>query len=76
MKKLLGIAALILAFTPFAQAQNGAGLSGHPDARNDRHMESYDHGRVVHTDHIGAKHMRHVMHRHHAKHHHHIHNVK
>jgi hypothetical protein len=54
MKKLLGIAALILAFSPLAQAQNnGAKLSGHPDARNNQD---------------GAKHMRHVKH-HHVKHH-------
>ena len=37
MLKLLGIAALVAAFMPFAYAQNGsAALAGHPDARNDR----------------------------------------
>lgn len=66
MKKLLGIAALILAFTPFAQAQ---GLPGHEDARNDRQMESSDRGEMAHHDHEGAKHMRHAHH--HAKPHHH-----
>ncbi|AIY39192.1 hypothetical protein LT85_0032 [Collimonas arenae] len=38
MKKLLGIAALLVAFAPFAHAQSDAAsvLAGHPDARNDR----------------------------------------
>ncbi len=41
MKKLFGIAALLLALTPFAQAQNsGDPLAGHPDARNDRKVET------------------------------------
>ncbi|HWW07114.1 hypothetical protein [Collimonas sp.] len=41
MKKLFGIAALLLALTPFAQAQNmGDPLAGHPDARNDRQVET------------------------------------
>lgn len=38
MKKLLGIAALCMAFSPLAQAQ---GLAGHPDARNDRSPSEY-----------------------------------
>jgi hypothetical protein len=63
MKKLLGIAALILAFTPLAQAE---GLAGHEDARNDRRMESYDRGAMEHHDHAAAKHMRHAPH--YAKH--------
>ena len=67
MKKLLGIAALVLAFTPLAQAQ---GLPGHEGARNDRPMESYDREPMARHDHGGAKHMRHVMHRHHEKRHH------
>ncbi|KAF3999785.1 hypothetical protein [Glaciimonas immobilis] len=37
MKKLFGVAALIFAFSPLANAQ---GLSDHPDARNDRPMEA------------------------------------
>ncbi|WP_211461831.1 hypothetical protein [Collimonas silvisoli] len=49
MKKLLGALTLLLAFTPLVYAQNqpmprpepGVGLDGHPDARNDRHPESY-----------------------------------
>ena len=42
MKKLFGIAALLFALTPFAQAQNsGDPLAGHPDARNDRQMETH-----------------------------------
>ncbi|MDB5990722.1 MAG: hypothetical protein JWQ10_2125 [Herbaspirillum sp.] len=44
MKKLLGIAALMLAFSPFAHAQ---GYPGHPDARNDRHVEEYSNRRDV-----------------------------
>ncbi|PFH09762.1 hypothetical protein BCF11_2164 [Collimonas sp. PA-H2] len=37
MKKLLGVAALLIAFAPFAQAQDSSGvLASHPDARNDR----------------------------------------
>jgi len=58
MKKILGIAALILAFTPLAQAQ---GIPGHEDARNDRQMESFDRPDAHHA----AKHAHHV--RHHAK---------
>ena len=69
MKKLLGIAAFILAFSPFAQAQNGGeGLAGHPDARNDRNMTSQDRGAMVHHEQDGVQHMRHVK-RHHAKRH-------
>jgi hypothetical protein len=44
MKKLLGIAALMLAFSPFAHAQ---GYPGHPDARNDRRVEVVPPHRVV-----------------------------
>lgn len=73
MKKLLGIAALILAFSPFAQAQNGGeGLAGHPDARNDRNMVSQDRGTMAHHDQDGAKHVRHVKRHHHVKHHRHV----
>ncbi|MFD2274493.1 hypothetical protein ACFS07_34795 [Undibacterium arcticum] len=44
---------------------------GHPDARNDRQMESYDHGTVMHHDYDRAKHVRHAKHLHHyVKHHH------
>lgn len=69
MKKLLGIAALILAFTPFAQAQNGGeGLTGHPDARNDRPVQSQDSRTTLHHKHDGAKHVRHVKHHHRAHH--------
>ncbi|MET3131290.1 hypothetical protein AAKU55_001549 [Oxalobacteraceae bacterium GrIS 1.11] len=65
MKKLLGIAALIFAFSPFAQAQNGAsGLAGHPDARNNRQSESNE--AMPQHKHAEAKHMR----GHHAKPHH------
>ena len=60
MKKLLSIAALILAFSPLAQAQ---GLPGHPDARNDR-----NNGAMMQKDHVAPKHMRHAK-RHHVKHH-------
>jgi len=63
MKKILGIAALILAFTPFAQAE---GLPGHEDARNDRQMESFD----APAHHV-AKRVHHVKHHvmHHEMHH-------
>ncbi|MEO6354277.1 MAG: hypothetical protein ABIO19_04375 [Burkholderiaceae bacterium] len=65
MKKLLSIAALILAFSPFAQAQdNGAGLPGHPDARNDRSGASNYSETMEHKNHMGAKP------KHHAKSHH------
>ena len=65
MKKLLGVAALILAFSPFAQAQ---GLSDHPDARNDRRMES-EHAAAVQRHHASKKHMkmRHSRHMEHKK---------
>jgi len=59
MKKLLGLVAFILAFSPLAQAQDNSDLRGHPDARNDRQMQSHErdvHHRVV------ARHMRHVKH--------------
>ena len=70
MKKLLGIAALILAFSPFAQAQNNnEELSGHPDARNDRNMESHDRRTVVHHHRKTVKHMRHERHVRYTKHH-------
>lgn len=61
MKKLLGIAALILAFSPFAQAQ---GLPGHPDARNDRNG-----GAMMQKDRDSAKPVRHAK-RHPMKRHH------
>lgn len=71
MKKLLGIAALVLAFTPFAQAQNsGERLAGHPDARNDRTVEAQGSKTTVHHKHAVAKHV------HHVKHHHRAHNAK
>lgn len=57
MKKLLGIAAVLLAFTPFAQAQNmGDPLAGHPDARNDRSPQSYEGRTVEHKKHHDKKH--------------------
>lgn len=68
MKKLLSIAALILAFSPLVQAQNsGAGLPGHPDARNDRNGASNYSGAPVHNDRMGVKPMRHAKPKHHAK---------
>ena len=74
MKKLLSIAALILAFSPLVQAQNsGAGLPGHPDARNDRIGASNYSEAPVHNDRMGARPMQHAkpMHqmKHHPKHH-------
>ncbi|NMM38492.1 MAG: hypothetical protein HHJ09_13505 [Glaciimonas sp.] len=70
MKKLLGIAAFILAFSPLAQAQNsGAGLAGHPDARNDRNGASNYSMTPTHSDRMGAKPMHHAKPMHPAKHH-------
>ncbi|WP_211467983.1 hypothetical protein [Collimonas silvisoli] len=49
MKKLFGITALLFALTPFAQAQNaGDPLAGHPDARNDRQVETQKEKPVAH----------------------------
>lgn len=62
MKKLFGIAALLFALTPFAQAQNlGDPLAGHPDARNDRTPAETAKVPVVHHG-KSAKHQ--VHHRH------------
>lgn len=69
MKKFLGIAAFLLAFSPFAQAQNGdGGLSGHPDARNDRSEATSHSGHVMHKTHVMTKSRHHVK-RHHPRHH-------
>ncbi len=39
MKKLLSLAALLIAFSPLAQAQERSlGLTHHPEARNDRQV--------------------------------------
>ncbi|NMM09496.1 MAG: hypothetical protein HHJ16_04400 [Polaromonas sp.] len=63
MKKLIGIAALVLAFTPFAQAQTNTGaLAGHPDARNDRQVEAPVRGNTMHKGSAGAKKVQHVKH--------------
>ncbi|MDR3454253.1 MAG: hypothetical protein P4L96_15905 [Rhodoferax sp.] len=59
MKKLLALAAFILAFAPLAQAQD-AGPYGHPEARNDRSMQSME--RDMHQHRAPAKHMRHMKH--------------
>ena len=60
MKKLLGLVAFILAFAPLAHAQgNDAGPFGHPDARNDRQMQSHE--RDVHHRAV-ARHAHHVKH--------------
>ncbi|OOG58684.1 hypothetical protein [Polaromonas sp. C04] len=61
MKKLLGLVAFVLASAPlaYAQAQDNPDLRGHPDARNDRQMQSHEreaHHRVV------------AIHAHHVKH--------
>lgn len=70
MKKLLSIAALILAFTPVAQAQNTPeALAGHPDARNDRSMATQDRGTIGPQRHAGAKKVRHGMRHRQAKKH-------
>lgn len=49
MLKLLGIAALVAEFMPFAYAQNGSvALAGHPDVRNDRSASASAHMTVGH----------------------------
>ena len=61
MKKLLGLVAFILAFAPLAQAQgNDAGPFGHPDARNDRQVQSHE--RDIHHPGPVVMHMRHTKH--------------
>ena len=71
MKKQFGIAAFLLVCITGAQAQEtGAGLAGHPDARNDRQMQP-EHK----SDRHGQKHhaMKPMHHKHHpgtAKNHH------
>jgi Ni/Co efflux regulator RcnB len=75
MKKLLSIAALLLAFGPFSQAQAAPEeLGAHPDARNDRQQEMHEshHAAVAHSRHHKARHHHHAKkHHRHAKHHHH-----
>ncbi|SDX20257.1 hypothetical protein SAMN04515617_10229 [Collimonas sp. OK242] len=57
MKKLFGIAALLFALTPFAQAQNsGDPLAGHPDARNDRPVEAAKQAPAKHHGKAAKKH--------------------
>lgn len=65
MKKLIGIAALMLAFSPLthAQGKNDA-LSRHPDARNDR-QSSEMHDRAP----VQRARMHHVKHHRVVKHH-------
>jgi hypothetical protein len=64
MKKLLGIAALCLAFTPFAHAQDrDMRPEGHPDARNDRTMESTDRRDNARRSSHAVKQMHHPKHR-------------
>jgi hypothetical protein len=66
MKKLLTIAALLLAFSPFANAQ----VFSHPDARNDRRPEMVR-GPVHHARHAPPHrrhHMRHTKHRRYVHH--------
>jgi hypothetical protein len=71
MKKLLSLAALFLACIPGAYAQNnGAGLAGHPDARNDRQMESVHRPTLRGQKHGGVKQMQHKRHFRIAKNHH------
>ena len=64
MKKMIGIAALVLALSPFAQAQTSSmGVEGHPDARNDRQPEtSSAREPVLHKGHHDAKKVNHVKH--------------
>lgn len=64
MKKMIGIAALVLALAPFAQAQTSVrGVEGHPDARNDRQAETSSvREPVLRKGHHVAKKVRHVKH--------------
>lgn len=63
MKKLLSLAALLLACIPGAYAQNnGANLPGHPDARNDRQIKSQDRSNMHGQKHAVAKSMQHKRH--------------
>ena len=71
MKKLLAIAAFVMAFAPFAQAQNGGtALAGHPEARNDRSASSINAHAPVHQGLVQVRHVRHHRHliRHHRRH--------
>lgn len=60
MKKLLGMALLALAFSPFAQAQTSEALAGHPEARNDRQAESSTRTTATKKAKLGAKKVRHA----------------
>ena len=68
MKKLLGIAALVFAMSPMAQAQStvSSALTNHPEARNDRPAEAM-------TTSTGMMHKHHMAKHHHHHHHHHAH---
>ena len=71
MKKLLSLAALFLACIPGAYAQNnGASLAGHPDARNDRQMESVHRPHMRGQKHVGVNPMQHKSHSRIVKNHH------
>lgn len=61
MKNLFGVAALVLAFSPFAQAQ---ALPDHPDARNDRRPES-EQTTAKQRHHTDQKRMKHPGHKEH-----------
>ena len=63
MKKLIGIAAFILASSSLALAQDRGDLrSQHPDARNDRHsVEMHDRAPIAQAKHQ-VKHRRMVTH--------------
>lgn len=62
MKKLIGLAALVVAFAPFAYAQNNAAEYGYPDAINNRPMEMQEHAMARHEHHKMHHEMHHKMH--------------
>jgi hypothetical protein len=73
MNKLLSTAALLVAISPLAQAQVtiNQNLGDHPDARNDRPVETRSDAMTTKHHHRIAKHQ------HHQRHHHtHTHSAK
>lgn len=61
MKKLLALAAFVVAVAPVAYAQNDAGQYGHPDAMNNRPVQMPEHAMVRHEHHKMHHEMHHKM---------------
>ncbi len=51
MKKILALAAFVVAFAPLAHAQDNAAQYGHPDALNNRPVEMHEHAMMRHEHH-------------------------